>query len=148
MSLFNLDLPQYAMFAVALIFVLGLIFLLTWILRRVSGINGGQAPFSRRDRRLKVVESAAIGNRHRLILVSRDHTEHLLLVGGTTDLVVERNISRNVSPAATPSQTSFQSEASKHIEPRFSGQNQSLAGSDEETDAGSDIRPGPRPGEG
>ncbi len=141
MSLFNLDLPQYAMFAVALIFVLGLIFLLTWILRRVSGINGGQAPFSRKDRRLKIIEGAAIGNRQRLVLVQRDNVEHLLLLGGTTDLVVERNITRNVLGSHD-----YQPESRSHIEPRFTAPGQGLSESDDvETD--DEPRPGPRSGD-
>lgn len=145
MSFLNLDLPQYAMFAVALIFVLGLIFLLTWILRRVNGIQGGKAPFSRRDRRLKVLEGASLGNRHRLVLVQRDNEEHLLLIGGVTDLVVERNINR-AAPANTQSQTT-PSEAARHIEPRFSVPGHEAADNSEAPDTEQSLRPGPRPGE-
>lgn len=150
MSSFNLDLPQYSMFAAALIFVIGLIFLLTWILRRFSGIGGGQTPFSRRDRRLKVIEGATIGSRHRLILVQRDHVEHLLLIGGTTDLVVERNITLT-SQSAPPSGAAPYPPGSSHIEPRFNPRSQSPSdddgNSDSDAEPGAGLQASPRPGE-
>lgn len=40
-------------------------------------------------RRLAVVESLALDNRRRLILIRKDGAEHLLLVGGSADLLVE-----------------------------------------------------------
>ncbi|PLX36631.1 MAG: hypothetical protein C0605_08050 [Hyphomicrobiales bacterium] len=146
MSMFNFDLPQYALFAVALIFVLGLIFLLTWILRRFSGLGDGQPAFSRREKRLRVIEGASLGNRHRLVLIQRDQEEHLLLIGGATDLVIERNISRLAAAPATPP---ARPAPSQHIEPRFSAPASSEAdeGQDFEDQPEPDLRPGPRPGE-
>lgn len=123
MSFLSLDLPQYAMFAVALLIVLGLIFLLTWILRRIGGVNGGQTPFSRRERRLKVLEGTTIGNRHKLVLVQRDNVEHLLLIGGATDLVVEHSITPGgaLPAAAAPTPHAPPPQPATHIEPRFTG---------------------------
>lgn len=84
---------DYLRFLAALIFVLGLIGLLYWLVRRyaahslgsfgMSGSGGG---------RLQVVESRPIDPRHRLVLVRRDSVEHLLLLGTEGDLVVERGI--------------------------------------------------------
>jgi hypothetical protein len=45
-----------------------------------------------RPGRLGVVETIAIDSRRRLLLVRRDDVEHLLLIGGTADLVVESGI--------------------------------------------------------
>ena len=45
-----------------------------------------------RKTRLAVMDATAVDSHRRLILVRRDDIEHLLLIGGETDLVVERDI--------------------------------------------------------
>lgn len=45
-----------------------------------------------RKARLAVMDAAAIDSHRRLVLIRRDDVEHLLLIGGTTDIVVERDI--------------------------------------------------------
>ncbi|WP_374372795.1 flagellar biosynthetic protein FliO [Dongia sp.] len=80
---------EYLRFVLALILVLGLILLLAWALRRF-GLGGMARPGGKK--RLKVVDSIAAGPRHRLVLVRRDQTEHLLLLGPTGDLVIESGI--------------------------------------------------------
>ncbi len=49
-------------------------------------------PRHQRPRRLDFVESSSLGGGRKLILVRRDDVEHLLLVGGPIDLVVETGI--------------------------------------------------------
>jgi hypothetical protein len=44
--------------------------------------------------RLAVIDAAAVDGRRRLVLVRRDNVEHLLMIGGPTDIVVEPNIVR------------------------------------------------------
>jgi len=78
----------YVRAILALVFVLGLIILASQLLRRVG--PGGLAVARRRPRRLALVETLSLDSRHRLVLVRRDGVEHLLLVGGASDLVVER----------------------------------------------------------
>lgn len=80
---------EYLRFVLALILVLGLILLLAWVLRRF-GFGGVARPGGKK--RLQVVDSIVAGPRHRLVLVRRDQTEHLLLLGPTGDLVVESPI--------------------------------------------------------
>ncbi len=89
-----MDLPEIATFAAALLAVLALIMAIAWVLRRFFGgtQRPGQSPLRRRDRRLGVVEAAQVGPRHRLLLVRRDDREHLLLIGGTTELLIETDI--------------------------------------------------------
>jgi hypothetical protein len=41
-----------------------------------------------------VIDAAAVDGRRRLVLVRRDNVEHLLMIGGPTDIVVEPNIVR------------------------------------------------------
>ncbi len=114
------NLPEYAQYAVVLIFVLGLIFLLSLVLRRFTGIGGGgQAPFSRRLRRLRVSEGASLGGRHRLILIRRDNVEHLLLIGGASDLVIESGITVPHPKPASPPAPYPAAEETDHIEPSF-----------------------------
>ena len=75
----------------ALVFVLGLICLIGWAYRRYGGQWGGRVP-APRERRLAIRESLALDNRHRLVLVSRDGVEHLLVVGLERTVVVEGRI--------------------------------------------------------
>src|SRR5258706_474614 len=44
--------------------------------------------------RLAVIDAASVDARRRLILIKRDNVEHLLMIGGPTDIVVESNIGR------------------------------------------------------
>ena len=78
----------YIRFALALIFVLALIGVLTALARRMGiGFRGpGRGP---KGRRLAIVEVLALDPKRRLVLVRRDRTDHLLLLGGGTDVVVE-----------------------------------------------------------
>lgn len=77
-------------FAVALIFVLVLISLFFFVLKRLTGT---QLPNSRsRHPRLAVMDATNIDARRRLLLVRRDNIEHLILIGGPSDIVVEQNI--------------------------------------------------------
>lgn len=75
---------------IALAVVLALIAAAAWAARRMG--LAGNPRIARRDRRLAVAEVLAIDNRRRLVLVKRDAVEHLLLIGGTSDMVVERAI--------------------------------------------------------
>lgn len=88
---------QYVRFILALLFVLGLIGLLAFLLRRfgLGGIRISPAFRSKgrnAERRLAVVEVATVDARHRLVLVRRDNVEHLVLLGSNSDLVIESNI--------------------------------------------------------
>ncbi len=86
-----MDLNSYLRFLVALVFVLGLIALLVWLVRRF-GPAGIALKATGRNRRLAIVEVAPIDARRRLVLVRRDGIEHLLLLGAGNDLVVESGL--------------------------------------------------------
>jgi flagellar protein FliO/FliZ len=106
----------YLRFVLALILVLGLIMGLAWILKRVGFGAGG--PMIRR-RRLRVVESANIDGRHRVVLVRRDDVEHLLLVGPNTSQVVERGLPAPAAPETDdlPEAPSFRRFLTKDPQP-------------------------------
>jgi flagellar protein FliO/FliZ len=73
----------------SLIFVLALIGLFAWLLRKF----GPPARLKRGGaRRLSIVEVQPIDARRRLVLVRRDDREHLILLGIGQDLVVETGI--------------------------------------------------------
>ena len=62
-----------------------------WIMR-----NRASSPFVRggrnRQPRLQVLDAAAVDARRRLVLVRRDDVEHLILIGGPSDVVIESRI--------------------------------------------------------
>src|SRR5438034_1709435 len=74
--------------------VLALIGVAAWLVRRFAGNRLGANPNRGRMPRLAVIDAAAVDSRRRLVLVRRDNIEHLLMIGGPTDIVVEPNIVR------------------------------------------------------
>src|SRR6516165_3478771 len=44
--------------------------------------------------RLAVIDAAVVDGRRRLVIIRRDNVEHLLMIGGRADIVVEPNIVR------------------------------------------------------
>jgi flagellar protein FliO/FliZ len=95
----DIVLTDYLRFVLALAFVLGLI-LGAALLAKRFGI-GNQAPMRLRGtKRLAIVESMSLDTKHRLILVRRDQTEHLIVVGATSDLVIETGIAMPPAPPA------------------------------------------------
>jgi len=96
-------------FFFAFVAVLVLIGIVAWLVRRFAGNRlGGNAGRGRMPR-LAVIDAAAVDGRRRLVLVRRDNVEHLLMIGGPSDLVVEPNIVRAMparDQAATRSEPS------------------------------------------
>src|ERR1700719_213800 len=90
---------QALTFSFAFVAVLALIGVAAWLVRRFAGNRLGANTNRGRMPRLAVIDAAAVDNRRRLVLVRRDNVEHLLMIGGPTDIVVEPNIVRAV-PAA------------------------------------------------
>jgi len=81
-------------FFFAFVAVLVLIGVVAWLVRRFAGNRlGGNANRGRMPR-LAVIDAAAVDGRRRLVLVRRDNVEHLLMIGGPSDVVVESNIVR------------------------------------------------------
>ena len=87
---------------VTAIVVLALVALVYWLVRRYA--SGGLGSIGRgRVPRLAIVDAMPVDGRRRLVLVRRDNVEHLVLIGGPVDVVVEQNILRpRVRPAARP----------------------------------------------
>jgi flagellar biogenesis protein FliO len=81
-------------FFIAFVAVLVLIGLVAWLVRRFAGNRLGGSAGRGRMPRLAVIDAAAVDGRRRLVLVRRDNVEHLLMIGGPSDIVVEQNIVR------------------------------------------------------
>lgn len=82
--------PTVGMILLVIAVVLALL-IVFWVLKRLTAgtfISGGR----NRVARLSVMDAAAVDNRRRLVLIRRDDVEHLVLIGGPTDVVVETNI--------------------------------------------------------
>jgi hypothetical protein len=47
-----------------------------------------------------VVDFAAVDSRRKLVIIRRDNVEHLVMIGGPSDVVVETNIVRNAAAAS------------------------------------------------
>lgn len=93
-SLFGAEMPLAARFFIAFLVVLGLIGLTAWLVRRFGANRLGGAGARGRQPRLAVIDAATVDGRRRLVLIRRDNIEHLLMIGGPTDVVVEQNIVR------------------------------------------------------
>jgi hypothetical protein len=85
---------QALTFFFAFVAVLALIGVAAWLVRRFASNRLGANPNRSRMPRLAVIDAAAVDGRRRLVLVRRDNIEHLLMIGGPTDIVVEPNIVR------------------------------------------------------
>jgi len=96
MALFG-GMPFPIQFFLAFVIVLGLIAATAWAVRRFGTGRLGGAGLRGRQPRLAVIDHASVDGRRRLILVRRDNVEHLLMIGGPTDIVVEPNIVRAVA---------------------------------------------------
>jgi flagellar protein FliO/FliZ len=77
-------------FGSAFVFVISLMLGLPWILKK-TGVRGAMMQ-TLGKRRLKVVEFMTLDARRRLVLVRRDDKEHLLLLGPSSEVVVEAGI--------------------------------------------------------
>src|SRR4030081_665805 len=85
---------QALTFFFAFVAVMALIGVAAWLVRRFAGNRLGANTNRGRMPRLAVIDAAAVDGRRRLVLVRRDNVEHLLMIGGPTDIVVEPNIVR------------------------------------------------------
>ncbi len=107
-NLFGLNLSPALSYVVLFVAVVVGLMLLVWIARKLLGgtfVSGGRG----RHLRLAVMDATPVDSRRRLVLVRRDDVEHLILIGGPTDVVVEQNIridgprdTRSIEPPAEP----------------------------------------------
>lgn len=105
---------KFAVAAVVVLLGLLCLALVLWIIRgRPSSpfIRGGR----NRTPRLAVLDAAAIDTRRRLVLLRRDDVEHLVMIGGPTDIVIETRIVSASAEGAQPVERPQQK--AEHAEP-------------------------------
>jgi hypothetical protein len=68
--------------------------------RRIRASNGKKG-----QRRLEVVDVFDLDRERQLVIVRRDNTEHLLLIGGPNDVLIEGSIARvETAPIRAPAE--------------------------------------------
>lgn len=96
--------PGYAnaiMWTLVALIALGVVMLIVRIVRKVS--SGSYQSSGNYRARLAVMDAAEVDAQRRLVLVRRDEVEHLIMIGGPSDIVIEQNI---VGPGrSTPPRT-------------------------------------------
>jgi hypothetical protein len=92
-AIFGMELPLIVKFVLSFAIVLVLIGAAALLVRKFGGrsLIPGAAPRGRQPR-LAVIDTAPVDSRRSLVIVRRDNVEHLLLIGGPTDVLVESNI--------------------------------------------------------
>lgn len=92
--------PEYASALMWTVVALIALLVLLILIRIVRGLTFGTFVAGGRNRkaRLAVMDATAVDSHRRLVLVRRDDVEHLILIGGPSDVVVEQNI-RLLPPA-------------------------------------------------
>ena len=93
---------RYATFLIALLALLLVVVFFWWMIRKALGdrLNMSDKPDRRgRPPRLGITESFTVDRQgRRLVMVRRDNVEHLLMIGGPNDFVVETNVVRGERP--------------------------------------------------
>lgn len=82
----------FALGAVIVLIVLGV-----WLLKLVFNVSGNAV--RGRNRRLAIVDTLVVDQKRQLLIVRRDNVEHLILTGGSQDIVVEAGITPPEPPA-------------------------------------------------
>ena len=93
-DLFGVETPLAVRFFIAFIVVFALIGAAAWLLRRFGANRLGGAAARGRQPRLAVIEHGQVDGRRKLVIVRRDNVEHLIMIGGPTDILIEANIVR------------------------------------------------------
>jgi hypothetical protein len=100
-----MDFGPYLDYAIAAAIVLALLVIAMLVLKAVGG-----RVRARQGSRLGVSEYHEVDKQRRLVLVRRDGVEHLLMIGGEQDLVIETGIGRELAAAAAAPRASEHAE--------------------------------------
>ena len=93
--------PLWVSAGLGLIAVIALVAIVFWVVRRMSrGLNFSDGAQRGKRSRLGVIDAFDIDRQRRLILLRRDNVEHLVMIGGPNDLLIEPTIRRGVAQAA------------------------------------------------
>jgi flagellar protein FliO/FliZ len=117
LSQFGIEASRAAQYVIAFAIILVLVALFGLVLRKLTGgrlMMNGQDRSRARQPRLGVVDIYDLDRQRQLVLLRRDNVEHLLLIGGLNDVVIETNIVR-VAGARIPAPE----QGTERFEPAF-----------------------------
>lgn len=120
LSSFGSDMAQLIKFAAALIIIFVVVGTFVLILRRMTGgrlISSEPERSRSRQPRLGIVDVYDLDRTRQLVLLRRDNVEHLLLIGGPNDTVIETNIVRMSATRSAPPVETL-SDRNDHIHDR------------------------------
>lgn len=80
------------------------ILILFWLFRKIFSSTSSRLSKGRQPR-LSVTDAAVVDDKRRLVLVRRDNVEHLVMIGGPSDIVIEQNIVRTAPVETVPQRT-------------------------------------------
>lgn len=83
-----MGMEDYLRFALAFVFVMALILVIAWGVRRF-GLAGPAMPGVGRKRRVNIIESVALDAKRRVVMIRCDDSEFLVLLGQGSDLVLK-----------------------------------------------------------
>lgn len=95
-----------------------ILLLVVWAFRKFAGGPSIKTVRGRQPR-LAVTDAANLDDKRRLVLVRRDDVEHLVMIGGATDVLLESNIVR-AAPQMTPASVSNLEEPIEETQPETS----------------------------
>jgi flagellar protein FliO/FliZ len=110
-AIFGTGMPFAAKAVLAVTIIIGFAAGGFYVMRRFGGPRLGVAMLRGRQPRLALIEVAGVDARRSLVLIRRDNVEHLLMIGGPTDVVVEPNIVRAVAVGARETSARSAAEA-------------------------------------
>jgi hypothetical protein len=87
-----LDFDTIVLAVAAILFVVAIGALLVWAFKAFFGKSSSSGFLRPREHRLGVVEWASVDGKRRLVLLRRDDVEHLVMIGGPIDMLVETGI--------------------------------------------------------
>ncbi|MEN0651623.1 MULTISPECIES: flagellar biosynthetic protein FliO [Hyphobacterium] len=102
-----MDVVDFAQYFAALAVVLGLLGLFAlagtqgWFTRLVNGLATRGLERTKRERRLRVMESLVLDPRRRVVIVKIDDEEQVLLLGAGTEIVLDRRPARTTTETAS-----------------------------------------------
>ncbi len=91
-----MDYQDYLKFFAALVLVLSLMGGLAYVLKRLGfGQDGMISPrLSKTKKRLKIIEILPLDTKRKALIIERDNTQHLVILGPSGETVLETNIKK------------------------------------------------------
>lgn len=96
--------PGLTLFMIVVGLAIALV-LLFWIFRKIAG-TGGIGSGRNKQPRLAILDATHVDGKRRLVLVRRDDVEHLVMIGGASDVLIEGNIHPSTIPTQQKEQRS------------------------------------------